>query len=242
MHISTTITLIGLDFIDSHNLVINPHEKALNVSNFKPVEMALEGTGYKQTSVDPDNFRLQVADKYMSMPTPSVTLKNISTKSNTYILSDNGTSREGNKQWRSKFLRLVANSADQNALSEKTPLVALGDTIEITYQGAQTVTRKIQVGRPMSVLADQIDNDSKCQLKHDIREVKVRFHVISNSNNQQIVDSSTLKDIVKAANEILAQATMRINNNYLVQPIGSVAITEAIYVNVDFRTFSDLGA
>jgi len=245
--IEARITLLGLDFIDSKNGIISPMTKALNVSNFRPTDMSATGAGYADTSADPDNFRLQVTDKDSSL-SPNVVLTN-KTQNYQYALSAKGTGSKGYTEWRSNFLRLVANADDQAALAaddnqadptrNRAILVALGDRIDISYAGKETVTRHITVGRLVDDKGNPLDgkpknNDCPCQLRHEIRELKVRFLVIRSANNQLLMDRQHVDDMVKATNEILAQATIRLKTDTdSVVDVGTVAITNGAFVAFD---------
>jgi len=137
-----------------------------------------------------------------------------------------GTSRD--------FLRLVADNDDDSVSGDKTVLVELGDKIDIVYAGRATVSRRIFVGRPTSNDSFYKNNDPKSQLKHDIREVQVRFSVMKDDLLQTaVISEEKLNSVVLETNKILAQATLRLK----VQTLGlGTGLAPPASIETNWRT------
>ena len=217
-------------FINNQNVALDPMVEALNVSNFVSLE-APDGSDdlpplatFGITSGDPDNFRLEVVDEVAARAgdqNVSATLqigrsgpldmgcRFQGAQDVTYML-EKGTTHP---LYRSKTIRLVAGAkegeCENHPAEDQTILVALGDTITLSYTSARSgeaVNQEFRVGRPSTE-----EYNGPNQRRHDIRNVKLRVVVFSRPDGSG--PSLTLDEVtkeVKRANERLAQSTIHV--------------------------------
>jgi hypothetical protein len=120
-------------------------------------------------------------------------------------------------KFRSRFMRLVTDEADDDASADheqsdpdnQTIRVKLGDTLRISYEPVtgKRVFSEIQVGRPSSE-----DDNGADPKKHDIRELKVNIVVFSKHGVQEsCVTKEGVDRDVQRLEERMAQANIKIN-------------------------------
>ncbi len=198
----------AVEFLDNSNLVIDPVTKALNVSNYVTTNGLLIGNDFGDRQEDPDNFRLQVLDPGQTAGSVNVEVTQTRPGQASVInFHSIPLGRKSGGYFRSDFLRLVSDAADASS-SPNVILVQLGDRLTAKYKDSRGLacTRTITVGRPVVEEDDGMD-----QLKHDIRETKVRITVFQNANGTgPVLSKQEVLDDIQSVNERLAQATIRL--------------------------------
>jgi hypothetical protein len=218
-----------LEFYGYDNKRYNPERDALNVSNYvttvglpKPAD-----TTWETTVTDVDNFRLYVHDTKQQANEVTVNLQVIRGESQKFFRNYVLPNRPGTYAYYGYFLRLVTDGegvledGDDDVPvvdvkvdpDDQTILVQLGDKLKATNvtAGGGTLTRELEVGRPMSQDANKRNNSEKAQWLHDIRELKVRFVVFRNAGGTGPgVSRADVEYDILRANQRLAQSTIRL--------------------------------
>jgi hypothetical protein len=246
------ITVIGMWFVGPHfqpvpagqdeNAIIPPTE-ALNISNFisdQFLETDESPEGYLKAPVDPDNFRLQVQNA-SSNTTSGVRTRIDIIRDGEVESGNSGTVYAdhqipngivpGNKVWRSDVLRLVVDG-DATDRGAKRFQVYLGDKVRLQYEprykinetgsviDGRALYRSIPVGLPAADGGG--NNDLPNQRRHDIKTLRVRFHVYDKTNGSPCVSVSRVQDDLEYLQQRMAQATIAVEQvgdiNYIELP------------------------
>ncbi len=219
-------------FLDAANKRYVPNDDALGVSNWLTTEKlpTLIGSGKNTTSEDPENFRLFVKDPALNIPNappPTLTLtverNGVVVITNTYTLIADADGGE----FRSLFLRLVADSEDDKASGvgpaqdpdDQTILVELGDKVKVTYGDAASA--ELSVGRTLKD-KERPKADADRNFKHqDIREVKINVVVFQDpTNNLPYIADQALTNLIADTNRALAQVGLRLKVTGRTVPAG----------------------
>lgn len=233
---SRAVLLLPIEFVvDNQNKIIDPKKEALGVSNWVTTDGLPAESNFTDTCDDPENFRISITAIDPAQTSINAKLEVKRAGSVVETLNYTLDKKDGNR-FRSRFLRLVTDDADDAASghgatsdpNNQTIKVKLGDVLKISYEpvSGQTVESEISVGRPVS----ENDNGAN-QRRHDIRELKVRVVVFKNNAGNACVTRAQVEQDIADANERLAQATIKIVPTFDFGGSGDPGVTQPAALN-----------
>jgi hypothetical protein len=134
--------LCTLKFLDRHDHELDATTAALKVSKFV--------TNQNFDDTDPDNFKVEVVDGAFVGSTVTVNLasKKADGAEHSELRNVTLTRVPNTNKFRSGFLRLVADSVDQQEESTRTLIVETGGKVEVTYAGTSAA---LNVCKPSTI-------------------------------------------------------------------------------------------
>jgi hypothetical protein len=195
-----------------NNVAYKTDKEALGVSNYVTTDGLPQDSQFDDVVADLENFRLQA--RLPNSTTNSVQMKLEVRRGGSVVTTQIYTlDKKDGDLVRGRFLRLVTDTNDDAASgagaasdpNNQTILVKLGDKIKVSYDIAagSKVEQEIQVGRPLS----EDGNEADKPWKHDIRKLRVIFHVFKNFGGSEPVKTKADIDLaVDVVNERFAQA------------------------------------
>ena len=228
-----------VSFLDSKNTSMNEAYEALNVSNYVTNDNLSSSDNFTLTSVDPDNFRIEVIDDLRIHSSSQVTVTMEILRDNSgqnkpvtcasdlnrsqkyeYDLSRDKTETA----FRSRFIRLVSDSIDAadglgpssikdngcTVVNDQTVLVKLGDTMRVRYANGDANPPSA------SMVVGRLTTDNyngPNQSRHDIRKLKLNLVIFEDPENSgsPAADIETVVNDIRAVQERFAQATIDTN-------------------------------